>query len=337
MAVLFHLPPVQTQHANLKGACTSVATGRPDSTCFTLIKQRLILSSAIDCPYHTEINCFIDYWLSLLTQRLILSSTIDCPYSLPWFTVMSGASCSSNAGVPHSLHSSRWPCWVVFSVLSTRRFVQMTAVICPALMTASLTVLVFIAHTSVQFKMVSKPSEKPLVMLSTVSLRSFTTVASETVPVFVWSTICGAEKRRQLNFLHWLPHLAALAGDGTDMLADNGLAGKTLGKWVYCPRCKDTWQVSVLPSLEDTGQVNVMTPKERHLTSECIVLAGKTLDKWVYCPRWKDTGQVSVLSSLERHLASVSLLKGLCTLPVVRRARCEDCWQLRAYRCQRCC
>ena len=61
----------------------------------------------------------------------------------------------------------------------------MTAVICPALMMVSLTVLVFIAHTSVQFKMVSKPSEKPLVMLSTVSLRSFTTVASETVPMFV--------------------------------------------------------------------------------------------------------------------------------------------------------
>ena len=273
--------------------------------------------------------------------------------------------------------------------------------------------------------MVSKPSKKPIVMLSTQSLTSFPTVAFETVPVFVWLTIYRAEKQRQLNFLHWLPHLVALAGDGSGMLADNGLAGKTLGKWVYCsrwkdtgqvsvlfslerhwasecialagktlgkwvycPRWKDTGQVSVLPSLErhwasecialagktlgkwvycprwkDTGQVSVSSSLERHWTSECIALAGKTLDKWVYCPRWKDTGQVSVSSSLERHWTSecivlagktldkwvycprwkdtgqvsVSPLEGLCTLPVVRRARCEDCWQFRVYRCQRCC
>ena len=42
---------------------------------------------------------------------------------------------------------------------------------------------------SVQFRMVSMHSEKPIIMCSTPSLRSFLNVAFETAPVFVWLTV----------------------------------------------------------------------------------------------------------------------------------------------------
>ena len=52
-----------------------------------------------------------------------------------------------------------------------------------------ISVLYFNHISSVQFKMVSMRSEKPITMHSTLSLRSLSNVAFETVPVFVWLTV----------------------------------------------------------------------------------------------------------------------------------------------------
>ena len=51
---------------------------------------------------------------------------------------------------------------------------------------------------SVQFKMVSMRSEKPIIMRTTPSLRSFPNVAFETVPMLVWLTMVLSRPFKEL-------------------------------------------------------------------------------------------------------------------------------------------